>query len=119
MKCSRKDLLFLAIAVLSLAIGTSGVLAGERILPGKIGNYGDYYDPNTEESFSGRVMELCQVPYSSKVKRCCYAIKVERDDGKGNEIVYLGPKSRLDKEELNVKEGEYISFGDIYIRNKN
>jgi len=108
MKCRRVTLLVLGLATLLVMVSATVVLAGQGVLPGKPGDYGNYYDPSTEEVISGRISEVCQVPYTHRSSLRCYALRVERDDGEGVEVVYLGPKSRLDKAGIELKEGEKI-----------
>lgn len=108
MKIAQPLCFIVGLATTLLLLSYSPVMGGERVLPGKLGDYGKYFNPKAVEIFSGKVLEVYQQPYSRKYSQCCTAIRVERDDREGDAVVYLGPKSRLDKEGFTIEPGEDV-----------
>ena len=108
MKSTRPIWSAIGLTTIFLMVSSSLGLAREGVLPGKIGDYGKYFNRQSVESFSGKVLEVYQQRYSSKSSLYATAIQVERDDGEGEAIVYLGPKSRLDKEGFAIEPGEDV-----------
>ena len=82
-------------------------LAEGDILPGKIGNYGRYYDVATEETFTARVVRVHEVGYS-KSSKSCLALEVLPLGEEQTDIVYLGPQGRLEKAGFSVREGDDV-----------
>jgi hypothetical protein len=76
----------------------------EGLLPGKIGSYGSYYDTATEETFTARVVQVHAVDYS-RFSKACLALEVMAEGEEQTEIVYLGPKKRLERAGFAVQQG--------------
>lgn len=108
MKTARTIWFAIGLTMLLLIAWSSPGLAGEGVLPGKVGDYGKYFNPELVESFSGKVLEVYHQNYSRKSSQCYCAIRVERDDGTGEAIVYLGPESKLRKKGFAIAPGEDV-----------
>ncbi len=86
---------------------SSVALAQGDILPGKIGSYGRYYDVDTEETFTARVVKVHEVCYA-KSSKSCLALEVLPSGEEKTDIVYLGSKVRLEKVDFPVREGDEV-----------
>jgi hypothetical protein len=61
------------------------------VLGGKVGEYGKYYNENTEEAFSAKVAKIHEITIKRSGIRYI-AIEIERDVDGTTQTVYLGPK---------------------------
>ncbi|MDF1552094.1 MAG: hypothetical protein P1P84_03475 [Deferrisomatales bacterium] len=82
----------------------SAALAEVDILPGKIGNYGRYYNVDTEESFTARVVKVHEVGHT-RFSKACLALEVLPSGEESTAMVYLGPKGRVEKTGFSIQEG--------------
>ena len=100
-----KSIICVVTLLLSVVFLWSSVaLAQGDILPGKIGSYGRYYDVDTEETFTARVVKVHEVCYA-KSSKSCLALEVLPSGEEKTDIVYLGPKGRLEKTGFSIREG--------------
>jgi len=103
----RTLMLMISGAILAVSLCSSGVRAEESLLPGKTGDYGRRYDVRTEETFTATVLRVHQVSYGRNAGGCV-AAEVARDDNGRVDLVYLGPRSKWKRANLELREGRQL-----------
>lgn len=75
---------------------------------GALGQYGQYYDPNSMETVEGTVMTVLDMPYGEDPGLgSCVALELKIENAR--HLVFLGPKSYFDKKGMHFETGAVVA----------